>query len=584
MDKRKFVEDGATPKAKRVHVKASSSQLSSADESGLDSSQLHDLSSLGNNADHGIIDRIYLKNFMCHGKLEFNFGPNVNFVVGRNGSGKSAIMTALVVGLGGKASVTSRGSSLKNFIKDGKNVAEISIILRNEGTDAYKSELYGPRIRIERRITSDGATSYKLKSHKGHVVSNKREELTRIMDQFNIQVDNPVSILNQDTSRNFLFTKDPRDKYKFFMKATQLEQIESHYALIQEQKTITEDKISMKEEGLPDLEKDALEKEQRFKDIESLNTLREKREKLLKVLAWAHVTEIEQELDVIAKSLNQEENRLPKFETKVEESQVKVSEAEGKVNEVKQKITELTKQMEEIQPQLDVAKGLSAQSRRYVKDLEKQIRSIQQSEARDRHDMKDCQRKIEELKQSATWRDLSQVLMLQCNMERFIHMCSCCSATWRDLSQVLMLQCNMERFITCAHVALNMERFITCAHVALNMERFITCAHVALNMERFITCAHVALNMERFITCAHVALNMERFITCAHVAVQHGEIYHMCSCCCSAQRDYDKERLEREEKMAILLKEKEKGGQICHDGKRLPTVYRGSGTYKAEEL
>lgn len=78
------------------------------------------------------------------------------------------------------------------------------------------------------------------------------------------------------------------------MKATQLEQIESHYALIQEQKTITEDKISMKEEGLPDLEKDALEKEQRFKDIESLNTLREKREKLLKVLAWAHVTEIEQ--------------------------------------------------------------------------------------------------------------------------------------------------------------------------------------------------------------------------------------------------------------------------------------------------
>ncbi|XP_071837915.1 structural maintenance of chromosomes protein 6-like isoform X2 [Apostichopus japonicus] len=401
MDKRKFVEDGATPKAKRIHVKASSSQRSSADESGLDSSQLHDLSSLGNNADHGIIDRIYLKNFMCHGKLEFNFGPNVNFVVGRNGSGKSAIMTALVVGLGGKASVTSRGSSLKNFIKDGKNVAEISIILRNEGTDAYKSELYGPRIRIERRITSDGATSYKLKSHKGHVVSNKREELTRIMDQFNIQVDNPVSILNQDTSRNFLFTKDPRDKYKFFMKATQLEQIESHYALIQEQKTITEDKISMKEEGLPDLEKDALEKEQRFKDIESLNTLREKREKLLKVLAWAHVTEIEQELDVIAKSLTQEENRLPKFETKVEESQVKVSEAEGKVNEVKQKITELTKQMEEIQPQLDVAKGLSAQSRKYVKDLEKQIRSIQQSEARDRHDMKDCQRKIEELKQSA---------------------------------------------------------------------------------------------------------------------------------------------------------------------------------------
>jgi len=31
--------------------------------------------------------------------------------------GKSAIMTALVVGLGGKAATTNRGNSLKGFIK-----------------------------------------------------------------------------------------------------------------------------------------------------------------------------------------------------------------------------------------------------------------------------------------------------------------------------------------------------------------------------------------------------------------------------------------------------------------------------------
>ncbi len=32
--------------------------------------------------------------------------------------GKSAIMTGLIVGLGGKATTTSRGNSLKGFIKD----------------------------------------------------------------------------------------------------------------------------------------------------------------------------------------------------------------------------------------------------------------------------------------------------------------------------------------------------------------------------------------------------------------------------------------------------------------------------------
>ena len=33
--------------------------------------------------------------------------------------GKSAIMTAIVVGLGGLASITQRGSSLKEFIRSG---------------------------------------------------------------------------------------------------------------------------------------------------------------------------------------------------------------------------------------------------------------------------------------------------------------------------------------------------------------------------------------------------------------------------------------------------------------------------------
>jgi len=34
--------------------------------------------------------------------------------------GKSAVMTALVVGLGGKAAVTNRGNNMKGFIKTGK--------------------------------------------------------------------------------------------------------------------------------------------------------------------------------------------------------------------------------------------------------------------------------------------------------------------------------------------------------------------------------------------------------------------------------------------------------------------------------
>ena len=34
----------------------------------------------------GIIEMITLQNFMCHGHLELRFGPNINFIIGSNGS------------------------------------------------------------------------------------------------------------------------------------------------------------------------------------------------------------------------------------------------------------------------------------------------------------------------------------------------------------------------------------------------------------------------------------------------------------------------------------------------------------------
>lgn len=60
----------------------------------------------------GCIESIHVRNFFCHDNLEVNFNRNLNFIVGRNGSGKSAILTALVVGLGSRASATNRGNSL----------------------------------------------------------------------------------------------------------------------------------------------------------------------------------------------------------------------------------------------------------------------------------------------------------------------------------------------------------------------------------------------------------------------------------------------------------------------------------------
>lgn len=54
---------------------------------------------------------------MCHSNLTVEFHSRVNFLVGSNGSGKSAILAALVLGLGGSARTTNRSRSAKGLFK-----------------------------------------------------------------------------------------------------------------------------------------------------------------------------------------------------------------------------------------------------------------------------------------------------------------------------------------------------------------------------------------------------------------------------------------------------------------------------------
>uniref|UniRef100_A0A9R1SJ39 Structural maintenance of chromosomes protein 6 n=2 Tax=Cyprinus carpio TaxID=7962 RepID=A0A9R1SJ39_CYPCA len=238
----------------------------------------------------GIIESISLKNFMCHSLLgPFKFGPNVNFVVGNNGSGKSAVLTALIVALGGKANTTNRGSSLKVFVKEGESSADVSITLRNRGHDAYKPEVFGQSINIDLRISSEGTRTYKLKSKTGHLVSSKKEELISILDHFNIQVDNPVSILTQEMSKHFLHSKKEGDKYKFFMKATQLDQMKEDYSYIMKTKSMTQNTVEKHRETLQELKRKYQEKEERYKNLASLDEMQHKLDELKNQMAWALV-------------------------------------------------------------------------------------------------------------------------------------------------------------------------------------------------------------------------------------------------------------------------------------------------------
>ncbi|WVZ63115.1 hypothetical protein U9M48_012778 [Paspalum notatum var. saurae] len=113
----------------------------------------------------GTISRIRLENFMCHSSLHIELGEHVNFITGQNGSGKSAILTALCVAFGCRAKNTQRAATLKDFIKTGCSYAAIIVDINNQGDDAFKPEIYGNIIILERRITESASSTILKDQH-----------------------------------------------------------------------------------------------------------------------------------------------------------------------------------------------------------------------------------------------------------------------------------------------------------------------------------------------------------------------------------------------------------------------------------
>ncbi|XP_016139158.1 structural maintenance of chromosomes protein 6-like [Sinocyclocheilus grahami] len=398
MSKRKSSNSGQTPD-KRSRL--SQPEPSEEDETGYFSSGDVMSTSQSVTGEVGIIESISLRNFMCHSMLgPFEFGPNVNFVVGNNGSGKSAVLTALIVALGGKAHTTNRGSSLKGFVKERESSADVSITLRNRGRDAYKPEVFGQSIIVDLRISSEGMRTYKLRSKTGRLVSSKKEELISILDHFNIQVDNPVSILTQEMSKHFLHSKGEGDKYKFFMKVTQLDQMKEDYSYIMKTKTMTQNTVEKHRETLQELKKKYHEKEERYKSLASLDEMQKKLDELKNQMAWALVAEVEQEIKPMRERITAEEKSTVKYDQKVDEWEGKVQEANRILGQLQDQLEGVTQRMQQLQPQCVELKSRAQACNRDLKSVETGLHR-KKTNLRDLEKDKDqLNKRIRELKHS----------------------------------------------------------------------------------------------------------------------------------------------------------------------------------------
>lgn len=322
----------------------------------------------------------------------------LNVVVGPNGTGKSTILCAICLGLGGQPPLLGRADDARLFIKHEKDQATIEIELAPHKAD-------GPIHILKRVIERDrgsengngkGASIYYVNGTKTPLKSVK--EL--VTEKYHINIDNLCTFLPQDKVGNF----SGFDKQALLLeteKSLSASLYETHQQLIKLEKELQSSGNDVKslQDELKTLKKqnERLEREKEL--MEERQELLERIDALKKKRAWLLFDQKREE----AKSAKEKREELKKQKREAERSvrpiQEEHAEMEGKVIQIqtttkaldvkakkeKKNYEDFKTKMENhsdgIEREVSEYQSIDAQQRRALKELEKERRRLQDVEA-----------------------------------------------------------------------------------------------------------------------------------------------------------------------------------------------------------
>ncbi|KAI9239774.1 MAG: hypothetical protein BYD32DRAFT_410198 [Podila humilis] len=218
---------------------------------------------------HGAIMKVSMKSFVTYEFCSFTPGPNLNMIIGPNGTGKSTIVCALALGLGWNTNLLGRAKEISEFVKHGADKGWIEIILSNKN---------GPNVVIKRHINRNNNTSvWKINGE-----NKTQKEVLKKVQSFNIQIDNLCQFLPQDRVSEFA-QMTPQELLRETQRAVGGdEMLKNHDKMIElwnEHKTIFEsmkgdlDSINTNEKRNAVIEKDVLRFQQREAVLKKLKLL-----------------------------------------------------------------------------------------------------------------------------------------------------------------------------------------------------------------------------------------------------------------------------------------------------------------------
>ncbi|MHA1608516.1 MAG: AAA family ATPase [Candidatus Njordarchaeales archaeon] len=329
-----------------------------------------------------VLKELELINFMSHERTKITFTQGLNVIVGRKGSGKTAILEAIRLAFGGLG--RERLESLGKFVRHGANMAIIRLKLSNvveiPGRPRIRLVEYLPDnadVVLERFIYSDGRSHFSINGRR--VTKN---DVIKMLARINISPRNTLFFLPQErvnawvslTTRervDLLFSvlglKELRDRLERVR--VELKEKEKVRKSLLEMLSRLEEQIMVKERSIvsPAIAKDKLIRYYAVKiaylvsrrsELESqLKSYRKKLEEIEEEIVQNE--ELRKKLDSERESLEREfesieykiQDILKKktgYEFELKKAEEKIREAQVKLIEIKEKHEKELKELEEI--------------------------------------------------------------------------------------------------------------------------------------------------------------------------------------------------------------------------------------------
>lgn len=295
--------------------------------------------------------------FYCrtYSDVEIHPIPNLNIVIGPNGTGKSTIVAAIILGLGGTPKTIGRGTKVR-LIYD-FTVINLSFLFSVQISEYVRHNCSEARIDIELEAAASKKTGGSQSSYTVTRVFNinnqnqwylngkhvSENEVKQAMDKLNIQVTNLCQFLPQDRVQDFA-KMNKRELLVNTQRAVgRQDLVDMHATLVElrnEQKQLTK-QIDMLNNKCDQAEADITRLEGKVHNLNEKKKIMQQVDGVKRKLSWQNYNRLLDEeksvtadRDAAQKVLDVYKNKLQPLENRITEFKQKVSVLQNKLLEV----------------------------------------------------------------------------------------------------------------------------------------------------------------------------------------------------------------------------------------------------------